>query len=137
MTRIEDYALLGDLHTGALVGRDGSIDWLCLPNFDSPACFAALVDSGSADPVHGRAGPAPRDAGRWLLAPAGATRSTRRHYQGDTLVLVTEWRVPGGQVRVIDFMPPRDNASDLVRIVEGVSGTVAMRSELTLRFDYG
>ncbi len=103
--RIEDYALIGDLHTGALVGRDGSIDWLCLPNFDSPACFAALLDSP--------------DAGRWLLAPAaGGARATRR-YHGDTLVLETEWQTGTGRVRVIDFMPPRSADIDMVRIVVG------------------
>jgi GH15 family glucan-1,4-alpha-glucosidase len=123
VTRIEDYALLGDLHTAALVGRDGSIDWLCLPNFDSPACFAALLDTPAA--------------GRWQLAPASGGTCTSRRYRGDTLVLETEWRTHGGHVRVIDFMPPRDSASDLVRIVEGVSGSVPMRSELRLRFDYG
>ncbi len=123
MSRIEDYALLGDLHTGALVGGDGSIDWLCLPNFDSPACFAALLDS--------------ERAGRWLLAAAGGGTCTRRRYRGDTLVLESEWQVRGGHVRVIDFMPPRGGASDLMRIVEGVSGSVTMQSELVLRFDYG
>src|SRR5439155_26557354 len=121
--RIEDYALIGDLHTAALVGRDGSVDWLCLPNFDSPACFAALLDS-------------PR-AGRWLLAPASGGTCTSRRYRGDTLVLETDWKVRGGHVRVVDFMPPRDNTSDRVRVVEGISGTVAMTSELRLRFDYG
>ncbi|GIH14635.1 glycoside hydrolase family 15 protein [Rugosimonospora africana] len=123
MSRIEDYALIGDLHTAALVGLDGSIDWLCLPNFDSPACFAALLDE-------------PR-AGRWLMAPEGGGTARRRRYRGDTLVLETEWHTPEGHVRVIDFMPPRGAASDVMRIVEGVSGTVRMHSELTLRFDYG
>ena len=121
--RIEDYAVLGDLQTAALVGRDGSMDWLCLPRFDSPACFAALLD-------------APR-AGRWLLAPASGGRTTRRRYRGDTLVLESEWDTPEGTVRSIDFMPVRDQAVDVVRIVEGVSGRVRMRSELRLRFDYG
>jgi GH15 family glucan-1,4-alpha-glucosidase len=119
--KIEDYAIVGDLHTAALVGRDGSIDWLCLPDFDSPACFAALLD----DPK----------AGRWLLAPGG--ECTRRRYRGETLVLETEWEAEGGRVRVIDFMPPRDGVTDLVRIVEGLSGRVRMRGELALRFDYG
>ncbi|HEY8295764.1 MAG TPA: glycoside hydrolase family 15 protein [Micrococcaceae bacterium] len=123
MSRIEDYAIIGDLHTAAMVGRNGSIDWLCLPNFDSPACFAALVDS--------------EDAGRWLLAPAGAEVCSGRRYVEDTLVLETEWTSAEGSVRVIDFMPPRNNASDMVRIVEGISGSVRMRSELVLRFDYG
>ncbi len=123
MSRIEDYAVIGDLHTAALIGRDGSMDWLCLPRFDSPACFAALLDSP--------------DAGRWLLAPAAGGVCTRRRYRGDTLVLDTEWDTPEGRVRVTDFMPPRGEAVDVVRIVEGLSGAVAMRGELRLRFDYG
>jgi GH15 family glucan-1,4-alpha-glucosidase len=121
--RIEDYALIGDTQTCALVGIDGSIDWLCMPRFDSAACFASLLGTP--------------DNGRWLLAPAGAERAARRHYEDRTLVLTTEWEVEGGSVRVIDFMPPRDEVPDLVRMVEGVSGTVRMRSELVLRFDYG
>jgi GH15 family glucan-1,4-alpha-glucosidase len=121
--RIEDYAVIGDLHTAALVGSDGSIDWLCLPRFDSPACFAALL--GDAD------------AGRWLLAPVGGGRCTRRRYRPDTLVLETEWETPDGVVRVVDAMPPRDERIDLVRVVEGVQGRVRVRSELRLRFDYG
>jgi GH15 family glucan-1,4-alpha-glucosidase len=120
---IEDYALLGDLQTAALVGRDGSVDWLCLPRFDSPACFAALLD-----------GP---DAGHWLLAPAGGGPATRRRYRDDTLVLETEWDTPDGSVRVVDCMPPRGDAADVVRVVEGLSGSVRMRMRLTLRFDYG
>ncbi len=123
MSRIEDYAVIGDLHTAALVGRDGSIDWLCLPHFDSPACFAALLDSP--------------DAGRWRLAPAGAAQCTSRRYRPDTLVLETEWRTPEGAVRVLDLMPPRGEAADVVRIVEGLSGAVPMVGELRLRFDYG
>jgi GH15 family glucan-1,4-alpha-glucosidase len=121
--RIEDYALIGDMHTAALVGRDGSIDWLCLPRFDSPACFAALLDG-------------PR-AGRWLLAPAGADHSASRRYRHGTLILETTWDGAGGAVRVLDFMPPRGEAPDVVRIVEGVRGSVDMRMELLLRFDYG
>jgi GH15 family glucan-1,4-alpha-glucosidase len=121
--RIEDYALIGDTQTCALVGIDGSIDWLCLPRFDSAACFASLLGTP--------------DNGRWLLAPDGAQRAAHRRYEEKTLVLTTEWEVDGGTVRVIDFMPPRDEVPDLVRIVEGVSGTVRMRSELVLRFDYG
>jgi len=123
VSRIEDYAVIGDLHTAALVGRDGSIDWLCLPHFDSPACFAALLDSP--------------DAGRWRLAPAGAAQCTSRRYRPDTLVLETEWRTPEGAVRVLDLMPPRGEAADVVRIVEGLSGAVPMVGELRLRFDYG
>ena len=121
--RIEDYGLIGDLQTAALVGRDGSIDWLCLPRFDSPACFAALLDDDHA--------------GRWLLAPASGGPSTRRRYQGDTLVLENEWDTPLGTVRIIDFMPPRGEAPDVVRLVEGISGRVTVRMDLNLRFDYG
>ncbi|WP_285245593.1 glycoside hydrolase family 15 protein [Pseudarthrobacter sp. fls2-241-R2A-127] len=123
MRKIEDYAIIGDLHTAALVGTDGSIDWLCLPHFDSPACFAALLDTP--------------EAGRWLLAPVNGGSCTSRRYRHDTLVLETEWETGTGRVRVTDFMPPRDEAADLVRIVEGLEGTVTVRSELALRFDYG
>jgi GH15 family glucan-1,4-alpha-glucosidase len=122
-SRIEDYALIGDLQTGALVGRDGSIDWLCLPRFDSGACFAALVGE--------------RDNGHWTLAPADGERATSRRYVGDTLVLESTWDSTAGSVRVLDFMPQRHRAPDIVRIVEGVRGRVPMRSELRLRFDYG
>ncbi|WP_404800503.1 glycoside hydrolase family 15 protein [Actinomadura montaniterrae] len=121
--RIEDYGLLGDLHTAALVGANGSIDWLCLPRFDSPACFAALLDDEAA--------------GFWRMAPASGGMCTRRRYRGDTLILETEWDTPDGTVRVIDTMPPRGEAADVVRIVEGVSGRVPVRTELRLRFDYG
>jgi GH15 family glucan-1,4-alpha-glucosidase len=123
MARIEDYALLGDLQTAALVSTAGSIDWLCLPKFDSPACFAALLDTP--------------DAGHWSVAPASGGVCTTRRYVHDTLVLETEWVSADGTVRVIDFMPPRGHAPDVVRIVEGVQGSVAMHSELMLRFDYG
>ena len=123
MARIEDYALLGDLQTAALVSTTGSIDWLCLPKFDSPACFAALLDTP--------------EAGHWKLAPAAGDTCTSRHYVEDTVVLETEWVTPEGTVRVIDFMPPRGHAPDVVRIVEGVHGAVPMHSQLTLRFDYG
>ncbi len=123
MARIEDYALLGDLHTAALVSTAGAIDWMCLPRFDSPACFAALL--------------ADEDAGRWVIAPPGGTRCARRRYVAGTLVLETEWTSGDGLVRVTDFMPPRAEDPALVRIVEGVRGTVAMRSEVRLRFDYG
>lgn len=120
---IEDYAMLGDLQTAALVDKRGSIDWLCLPRFDSPACFAALLDD--------------EDAGRWLLAPANGSSCTRRRYRDDTLILETEWDTPDGSVRLLDFMPPRGQAADVVRIVEGLSGSVPMRMDLRLRFDYG
>jgi GH15 family glucan-1,4-alpha-glucosidase len=120
---IEDYALIGDTHTAGLVSRGGSIDWLCLPRFDSPACFAALLgDAGN---------------GRWLLAPAGPVREVRRRYRGDTLVLETEHRTDEGTVRVVDCMPPRQHDPDVTRVVEGVRGRVRMRMELTIRFDYG
>jgi GH15 family glucan-1,4-alpha-glucosidase len=121
--RIEDYALLGDLQTAALVGRDGSIDWLCLPHFDSPACFAALLHD--------------ERAGHWRIAPAAGGPATRRGYRGETLILDSEWDTPDGSVRVTDFMPPRGQAADVVRIVEGLSGAVQMRMRLVLRFDYG
>jgi GH15 family glucan-1,4-alpha-glucosidase len=122
MAHIEDYALLGDLHTAALVHREGSIDWLCFPRFDSGACFAALLGTP--------------ENGRWLLAPESGGTATRRYLDG-TLVLETTWETPDGAVRVYDFMPPRGKAPDVVRIVEGVRGRVAMRSEFILRFDYG
>ncbi|WP_349627189.1 glycoside hydrolase family 15 protein [Leifsonia sp. C5G2] len=121
--RVEDYALIGDLHTGAMVSVTGSVDWLCLPRFDSAACFAAMLDD--------------EDAGRWRIAPRGAGRCTRRRYRGDTLILETEWETAHGEVRVTDFMPVRDSAADLVRIVEGLSGSVPMEMDLALRFDYG
>ncbi|MGW2648192.1 glycoside hydrolase family 15 protein [Streptomyces sp. NPDC001393] len=121
--RIEDYALIGDEQTAALVGKNGSIDWLCLPRFDSGACFARLL----GDDSHGY----------WRIAPTGADTCTRRAYRPDTLVLDTEWETDQGTVRVTDLMPQRDRAPDVVRIVEGVSGRVTVRSTLRLRFDYG
>jgi GH15 family glucan-1,4-alpha-glucosidase len=121
--RIEDYALIGDLQTAALVGVDGSIDWLCLPRFDSAACFAALLGN--------------RENGHWRLAPKDAERCAGRGYLTDTLVLETRWETRTGSVRVLDFMPQRDNTPDVVRIVEGVSGTVEMEAVIRLRFDYG
>jgi GH15 family glucan-1,4-alpha-glucosidase len=120
---IEDYALLGDTQSAALVGRDGSIDWLCLPRFDSGAVFAALLGT--------------EQHGRWLIAPAGEVISVRRRYRGESLVLETEFQTAEGTVRLLDFMPPRGEAPDVVRIAEGVSGRVPMRMELRLRFDYG
>ncbi|AOT58259.1 MULTISPECIES: glycoside hydrolase family 15 protein [Streptomyces] len=121
--RIEDYALIGDLQTAALVGRDGSIDWLCLPRFDSGACFAALLGD--------------ENNGHWRIAPAGARTCARRAYLGDSLVLESVWETRTGTVRVLDFMPHRDRAPDVMRIVEGVTGRVEMSSVLRLRFDYG
>jgi GH15 family glucan-1,4-alpha-glucosidase len=120
---IESYALIGDLHTAALVSRTGSIDWACFPRFDSGACFAALL----GDDSHGR----------WRIAPAGATTCNRRSYRGESLILETIWETDRGSVRVIDFMPQRGEAPDIVRIVEGVSGTVEMQSCLRIRFEYG
>ncbi len=120
---IESYALLGDLHTAALVSRRGAIDWLAFPHFDSGACFAALL--GDAE------------NGSWQLSPAGAPECTRRRYRGDSLILETEWETKSGAVRIIDFMPPRGEAPDVVRIVEGVSGRVDMETTLRVRFDYG
>ncbi|MDO0928332.1 glycoside hydrolase family 15 protein [Streptomyces sp. TG1A-8] len=121
--RIEDYALIGDQQTAALVGRDGSIDWLCLPRFDSGACFARLLGD--------------EDNGYWRIAPKGADTCARRAYRPDTLVLDTEWETGEGAVRVVDLMPQRDRAPDVIRIVEGVSGRVTVRSTLRLRFDHG
>ena len=121
--RIEDYAMVGDLQTAALVGSDGSVDWLCFPRFDSPACFAALLGNDSN--------------GRWRMAPASGGRCTTRRYRGHTLVLETDWETPTGAIRVVDCMPPRGVAPDLVRVVEGVRGKVSVSSELRISFDYG
>ncbi|MFC6065914.1 glycoside hydrolase family 15 protein [Streptomyces ochraceiscleroticus] len=130
--RIEDYALIGDMQTAALVCRDGTVDWLCLPRFDSPAVFAGLL--GTEEHGFWRLGPAAEAEGETEgVSPA----SDRRRYRGDSLILESEWDTPGGTVRVIDFMPPRDGAPQLIRIVEGVSGKVAMRSSLRMRFSYG
>jgi len=120
---IEDYALVGDCHTAALVGRDGSIDWLCLPRFDSGACFAALLGDARN--------------GRWLIAPAAEVTSVRRRYRDGTLILETEFETDEGAVRIIDCMPLSNARVDIVRIVEGVRGRVAVRMELIIRFDYG
>lgn len=122
-SRIEDYALIGDCETAALVARDGSIDWLCWPRFDSSACFAALLGSP--------------ENGRWLLAPAGDIKRATRQYRKDTLILETTFETDEGAVTVIDFMPIRKKHSDLVRIVRGQRGRVRMRMELVLRFDFG
>jgi GH15 family glucan-1,4-alpha-glucosidase len=123
MGLIEDYGLIGDLETAALVNREGSIEWLCLPRFDSGAVFAALLGDG--------------ENGHWTIQPAGDFRSTERSYRGDTLVLETTLETDDGAVRLVDFMPPRDTNPDVVRIVEGVRGRVEMRMELAMRFDYG
>jgi GH15 family glucan-1,4-alpha-glucosidase len=123
MALIEDYALIGDLQTAALVSREGSIDWCCFPRFDSGACFAALL----GQPDHGR----------WLLTPAAQVRQSSRRYRHDTLILESLFTTTDGTVRAIDFMPPRGRRPHIVRIVEGLNGHVPMRSELVIRFDFG
>jgi len=120
---IENYALIGDCHTAALVGTDGSIDWLCFPRFDSGACFAALL--GGAE------------HGRWLIAPTATVRSVSRSYRDETMILQTDFHTDEGSVRLIDYMPLSDERWDVVRIVEGLSGNVRLRMELIVRFDYG
>ena len=121
---IEDYALIGDGQTAALVNRSGSIDWLCWPRFDSDACFAALLGTS--------------ENGCWLIAPTGVVIRSTRRYQDDTLIIETEFETATGAARLIDFMPMRDGeVSSLVRIVEGVKGSVTLRFDLRLRFDYG
>ena len=122
-SRIEDYALLGDTQTAALVGSDGSIDWLCLPRFDSAACFASLL--GGAD------------NGRWQIAPRESVRTTRRRYRDDTLVLETEFDTAEGSIRLVDFMPVRGEAPRVVRLVEGLHGRSHIQMDLRPRFDYG
>src|SRR5213083_2548666 len=121
--KIEDYAFLSDTQTGALVGRDGSVDWLCFPRFDSGACFAALLGD--------------RENGRWKFTPDGEITATRRRYRDDTLILETEMETGEGAVRLIDFMPPRGKNPDIVRIIEGLRGKVRMQMDLIIRFDYG
>ena len=120
--RIEDYALIGDCRTSALVGRDGSIDWFCCPRFDSEACFAALLGS--------------REHGRWLISPTAEARITRR-YRPNTLILETNFETADGAVTLIDFMPMHGRHSSIVRLVKGIRGKVRMRTELILRFGYG
>jgi len=121
--KIEDYALIGDMETAALVDRNGSVDWLCWPDFSSAACFAALLGT--------------EDNGRWRIAPAEGQFSTTRRYRDHTLILETSFVQENGAIRLIDFMPPRGVHSDIVRVVEGIRGSVAVRMELVLRFDYG
>lgn len=121
--RIEDYAFLSDTETSALVGRDGSVDWLCMPRFDSPACFAKLVGT--------------EENGFWKIAPADEIRETQRGYRNGSLVLDTDFCAATGRVRLTDFMPLRDESPDFIRIVEGLEGEVAMRMELVVRFDHG
>ncbi|PYL28806.1 MAG: glucoamylase [Verrucomicrobia bacterium] len=122
-TKIEDYAFLSDTQTGALVSRDGCVDWLCFPRFDSGACFASLLGT--------------RDNGHWRFWPKEKIDRTNRRYRGETLILETEIETKSGAVRLIDFMPPRGENPDLIRIVEGIRGEVAMQMELIVRFDYG
>jgi GH15 family glucan-1,4-alpha-glucosidase len=121
--RIEDYALVGDTETVALVGNNGSIDWLSLPRFDSAACFAALLGD--------------ENNGRWRIAPAADARRVDRHYRSGTLILETEFETAEGAVRIVDCMPPRDGSPDVVRVVEGLRGRVPMRLQMNPRFDYG
>src|SRR3954468_3852931 len=121
--RIEDYALIGDTQTAALVGRNGSIDWFCAPRFDSGAVFAALLGD--------------RNNGRWLVAPAGGVQSVERRYVDDTLVLETTFHTDDGIVKITDCMPIRGRTVDVMRLVEGVEGRVPMHMDLTIRFDYG
>src|SRR5579864_4422769 len=113
-SRIEDYALIGDLGSAALVGRDGSIDWLCWPRFDSDACFASLLGT----PEHGR----------WLISPASVEVRTTRSNRGDTLILETRFETAQGDVTLVDFMPPRQGNSAVVRMVRGERGQVTMRT---------
>ena len=121
--RIEDYALIGDLETSALVSREGSIDWLCWPNFSSAACFAALL--GTAD------------NGFWQIRPKGALLESSRSYRKNSLILETRFVTDHGEVLLTDFMPPRGKNSDVIRIVRGIRGKVTMSLSLVLRFDYG
>jgi len=122
-TKIEDYAFLSDTQTGALVSRDGCVDWLCLPRFDSGACFASLLGN--------------TENGHWRFFPEEEVQTTRRRYRGDTLILETELETKDGGVRLIDFMPPRGENPDIIRIIEGLRGEVQMHMELVIRFDYG
>src|ERR1700749_3023712 len=122
-SKIEDYALIGDCKSAALVSRDGSIDWLCWPRFDSEACFAALLGTN--------------DHGRWLIAPRDDGARITRRYRADTLILETHFETKDGAATLIDFMPFRDDYSEIVRLVVGTRGTVKMRTELVLRFGYG
>ena len=122
-TKIEDYAFLSDTQTGALVSRDGCVDWLCFPRFDSPACFASLLGE--------------KENGHWRFFPDEEVTAVRRRYRGETLILETELETKNGAVRLIDFMPPRGENPDIVRIIEGLRGKVSMQMELIIRFDYG
>jgi GH15 family glucan-1,4-alpha-glucosidase len=121
--RIEDYAFLSDTQSGALVSRDGCVDWLCLPRFDSGACFAALLGK--------------KENGHWSFTPQGKVKKRQRRYRGESMILETEVRTAEGAIRFVDFMPPRGTNPDVVRIIEGLEGRVALRMELIIRFDYG
>src|SRR5512142_1612787 len=120
--RIEDYALIGDMQSAALVSNDGSIDWLCLPRFDSDACFAALLGTP--------------ENGRWVIAPVDEVTRVRRRYRPGTLTLETEMETAHGAVTLVDSMPIRDVAADVVRIVVGKRGQVRMRMQLVIRCSY-
>src|SRR5881398_3383782 len=122
-TKIEDYAFLSDTQTGALVSRDGCVDWLCFPRFDSPACFASLLGG--------------KENGHWLFFSDDEVTTVHRRYRGETLILETELETKNGAVRLIDFMPPRGENPDIIRIIEGLRGKVQMQMELIVRFDYG
>src|SRR6266487_2816306 len=122
-TKIEDYAFLSDTQSGALVSREGCVDWLCFPRFDSPACFASLL---------GR-----KENGHWLFFSDDKVTTVHRRYRGETLILETELETKDGAVRLIDFMPPRGENPDIIRIIEGLRGEVQMHMELVIRFDYG
>src|SRR5437588_965628 len=122
-TKIEDYAFLSDTQTAALVSRDGCVDWLCFPRFDSGACFASLLGT--------------RDNGHWRFWPKEKIVNTSRRYRGNTLILETEIETKSGALRLIDFMPPRGENPDIIRIVEGIRGELAMQMELIIRLDYG
>ena len=123
LTKIEDYGFLSDTQTGALVSRDGCVDWLCFPRFDSGACFASLLGD--------------KENGHWRFFPDQPLTAMRRRYRGETLILETELETKDGAVRLIDFMPPRGENPDIVRIIEGLRGTVSLQMELIIRFDYG
>src|SRR5437762_14040839 len=122
-TKIEDYAFLSDTQTGALVSRDGCVDWLCLPRFDARACLASLVGD--------------KENGHWRFFLEENVEATRRRYRRETLILETEIEAKSGAVRLVDFRPPRGENPDIVRIIEGVRGKVSMQMELIVRFDYG
>src|SRR5208282_5841157 len=122
-SRIEDYALIGDCESAALVGRDGSIDWLCWPRFDSDACFAALLGTP--------------EQGRWVVAAQDEAAGVTRRYQPNTLILETRFETAEGAATLVDFMPGGQTGSSIVRLVIGERGRIAMRTELVIRFGYG